>query len=400
LWQLGFRGEDVTVAIIDTGIAARRFPGQIAWAIDLADNADTDDHVGHGTSMAEAILQFAPSARIASVKVFARDGTAARDTVAAALTVCRDRRSELGVVLLSLGFRRRLLGWVSCTYERPCALCTTVNEVVDQGLIVVAAAGNLGPRPDTLTCPGHAEKAITVGAYEKIAAAPERGVQATAMTWLKRLLPSRYYSAEAGTSLAAARTAGGIAVLLSALPRLAREDILAATRETATLMAAEPHEAGARIPHWYRAYKYLCHRRASKAIDVSRAQALCDAGWKLCNVGKFEQACESFAAAAECVPTSWGAQSALGRAHLEAGDLTAAIDAFTEAIRLHWAAAEPHNGLGVALARRGHLASALHEYGIACELDPQWQVPKANHEGLQAEMRRRQEQFPGLLVFD
>lgn len=397
LWQLGFQGDGVKVAVIDSGVAPDQFPDRIAWAIDLGEEGDPGDQIGHGTSISQAILQFAPHARIASIKVFARDGTLTRKAVLRALAVCLDRREEIRLVTISLSFRRRFLFWTSCTPERPCSLCSNVNAAVDKGLIVVAAAGNLGPGMDTVTCPGYAEKVFSVGAYER--KPPKASGRVASL--LKRLLPSLYQTqrAEAGTSLAAARTAGGIALLLSALPDLRREEVLAAMRATATAIGGKPHETGAGVPHWYRAYTYVRYMRAHKTFDLERAQAHHASGRELYKAGQFKESRESFAAAVECVPTSWVAHNELGLAYLQSTDLDAAAGAFSEAIKLHYVAAEPHNNLGVALARMGRLREALREYEIASQLDPDWPVPKANGEALREEMLARMKAFPGILVF-
>jgi Subtilase family/TIR domain len=144
-------------------------------------------------------------------------------------------------------------------------LCEAVNNLVESGLIVVAAAGNYGYREEDgrgqgaiwggITDPGNAELAITVGATRSVlprdygpsffssrgptldgrlkpdllapgervwscSIEPEPVVRKRGKSTPKRKFELRSYRPDSGTSMAAAHVSGAIALLLSVRPEL------------------------------------------------------------------------------------------------------------------------------------------------------------------------------------
>ena len=84
-------------------------------------------------------------------------------------------------------------------WERPAGrkcdhkiLIDGVEKLWDQGLVVVAAAGNQGPRPGSVTAPGSSRKIITVGSSDLLtgrSAISGRGLRLNAyvnLTWWHR----------------------------------------------------------------------------------------------------------------------------------------------------------------------------------------------------------------------
>jgi minor extracellular serine protease Vpr len=204
-WSLGGawpQGSGVKIAIVDTGIdishpgfhdagfqAPAGFP-KVNSAGDLAytnqkvivarsyakyfENPDPDpsarDHEGHGTATAMAaagvenagplatITGAAPLAYLGSYKVFGSPGVNDSATEDAILKALDDAVADgMDVISLSLG--------------TPVAPRTTddlevqaLENAAAAGVIVVAAAGNAGPDPNTMSSPGTAPSVITVGA--------------------------------------------------------------------------------------------------------------------------------------------------------------------------------------------------------------------------------------------
>jgi len=137
-------GEGVTVAVIDTGVAAvedlaqtERVPG---WNF-VANNANTDDDHGHGTHVAGTIAQsthngigvagVAYRAKIMPLKVLSASGSGSVAGIAQAIRWAADHGAQ--VINMSLG---------GGMYSK--VLASAVAYAHDKGVVVVCAAGNDG----------------------------------------------------------------------------------------------------------------------------------------------------------------------------------------------------------------------------------------------------------------
>jgi subtilisin family serine protease len=241
LWERGIKGQGVTVAVLDTGVrntekmdvlitAERDFTGE---------NQPRRTKSRHGAAVAKGICLVAPEARIASFKVIPASGLPTRETVCQAIHHCIQKYPAYAIINLSLYFMPD-----SCTETNRCSVCAAANEAVRAGIVVVAAAGNRGPEPGTITCPGLADEAITVCA-----------------TWTKRQVRwwvdlsrlKRWWwkvvtgdlGRAFGTSFSAAYASGGVALLKSAFPEGRPGEIREAIFNSAyRLQGAPPGMAG------------------------------------------------------------------------------------------------------------------------------------------------------------
>ena len=68
----------------------------------------------------------------------------------------------------------------------------------------------------------------------------------------------------------------------------------------------------------------------------------------------------------------------LGVAHEQAGDETAAIDAYRRALAIDSGLAEVHNQLGIVHARRGELPAARACFEAALRARPDYSAARAN----------------------
>jgi serine protease AprX len=192
--QYGLDGAGVGVAIIDSGITSwhddlsysgsnanvQVVNGQrVVQFVDFVNGqANPYDDNGHGSHVAGIIAGngydslgaragMAPGADIVSLKVLDANGHGYISNVIAALdwVVANHAQFNIRVVNLSIGAP------VTESYLTD-PLTLAAKRVVDQGVVVVTAAGNLGKNPTTglvqygaITAPGNAPWVLTVGAY-------------------------------------------------------------------------------------------------------------------------------------------------------------------------------------------------------------------------------------------
>lgn len=177
-------GRGVTVALIDTGVtdmpdlSGRIVPvdtglaGGTAACVNFSAEPDCDDSYGHGTFIAGLIagdgtvsggqyVGAAPAARVLSVKLAGRDGSADVSKVLAAIQWVVSYRAEYGVRVLNLS-----LGTDSRQSYRRDPLNFAVERAWQAGIVVVVAASNRGPDAGTISKPGDDPYVLTVGATD------------------------------------------------------------------------------------------------------------------------------------------------------------------------------------------------------------------------------------------
>jgi serine protease AprX len=169
-WGMGVTGSGVTVALIDTGVnTSGDLAGQVVHAEDFTAEQNNADSYGHGTFVAGlidgtgagsggTIKGVAPGAKLVSIKIAGADGTTDVLKVLAALEWIVDYKDVYGirVVNLSLGFNADQSYLVD-------PLDFAVERVWNDGIVVVAAAGNGNNAPGSITSPGDDPRVITVG---------------------------------------------------------------------------------------------------------------------------------------------------------------------------------------------------------------------------------------------
>ena len=184
--QLGYDGAGIGVAVIDSGVTA--------WHDDLADaSAPTTQRVdrfvdfvggqtqpyddyGHGTHVAGIIAGngadsngartgIAPKARLVVLKVLDDDGRGRISDVIAAIDYAVAHKSEFNIRVLNMSIG----AGVYESYNTD-LLTLAAKRAVEEGIVVVAAAGNHGRNDEgviqhgAISAPGNAPWVITVGA--------------------------------------------------------------------------------------------------------------------------------------------------------------------------------------------------------------------------------------------
>jgi subtilisin family serine protease len=240
LWDLGIRGRGVTVAVVDMGFSPDdEIDPAVIYEQDFTDEGSPrGTGCWHGTAVAKAIRLIAPEASIGNLKVIPEHSQLTRETACQAIEFCMKEFPKYQVVNLSLYFEPE-----GCTTTNPCSLCTVVNKAVQKGVAVVAAAGNLGPRPGTITCPGLAEEALTVGStWTKKEADWWESLGSLKKVWWKDVTGE--FGKAFGTSFSAAWASGGVALLKSAFPESHPSEIKEAISLSAHNLPSAPETPG------------------------------------------------------------------------------------------------------------------------------------------------------------
>lgn len=237
---------DVTVAVIDTGIDASHRDldnGKVIGFKDFVNNRTTAyDDQGHGTHVAGIIAGegevtpankgVAPGSSLVGIKVLDANGSGSMSNVTAGIDWAVQNKDVYGIRVLNLS-----LG-TSQSSDGTDSTSVAVNNAVNAGLVVAVAAGNSGPARYTIGSPGAADKAITVGAAADLgengfflADFSSRGYTADNRIKPDIVAPgynitapqansTTGYVAYSGTSMATPFTAGTIALMLDANPNL------------------------------------------------------------------------------------------------------------------------------------------------------------------------------------
>ncbi|MCD8083790.1 MAG: S8 family peptidase [Clostridiales bacterium] len=265
----GLTGQGVGVAVLDTGCFPHEdIQNQLTAFCDVLQRhpAAYDDN-GHGTHVCGIIAGngasshglyagIAPGCQLIPVKVLDARGNGYTSDVLTGLLWVRRRRREynIRIVNISVGSLTRR------NMSENSALVRGVDAAWDDGLIVVVAAGNMGPKDGSVTTPGISRKVITVGCSDddrevfvmgnRLIDYSGRGPTAACVCKPDLIAPGasvtscaprpHAYIARSGTSMATPLVAGSIALLLEKFPSLTNRDVKLRLRETSTDLAL-PH---------------------------------------------------------------------------------------------------------------------------------------------------------------
>ncbi|MEW2527353.1 S8 family serine peptidase [Streptomyces sp. NPDC047071] len=240
MWQAGYTGKGVKVAVLDTGVDQTHpdLKGVEVIEKNFTAAPDAKDRMGHGTHVASTVAGsgaksggkykgVAPGVRILDGKVISEEVGAGYDSdIIAGMQWAVDNGAK--IVNMSLG---------SLDTQGTDPMEEAVARLSGKALFV-ASAGNEGPGAGTLTTPGSAPAALTVGSVDKqgrIAedsshgpsadgvakpdlSAPGVEITAAASTDGPAGSEGNGYVAMSGTSMAAPHVAGSAALLLQQHP--------------------------------------------------------------------------------------------------------------------------------------------------------------------------------------
>jgi subtilisin family serine protease len=173
LWNLNITGSGIKIAVLDTGINAdhEMLLGRVIVQQDFTYSGDYDDYYGHGTHVA-GIAAGNGYYRGIVYEAFLYNGKVLDDSGYGQLSWLINGidwaiQNDADVISLSLG--AVYSGSPEDQLDSPEVL--KVQEAIDNSIIVVIAAGNCGSGYcgsfDSVTTPGIAKNAITVGAVDR-----------------------------------------------------------------------------------------------------------------------------------------------------------------------------------------------------------------------------------------
>ncbi len=275
-------GEDVTIAIIDTGINPHLdfcLPqNRIKKFVDLINNKNNPyDDNGHGTFVASVacgngfISQkkyagIAPKTNIISIKALEKNGETGAFKILEAMQWIYDNKDKYNIRVVCMSFG-------SPPLDKNDPLVLGAEALWDIGVVVVAAAGNSGPEKATIKSPGFSNKIITVGGLNdnretnldldknkfEIAKFSSRGpagyyfkpdVIAPAINITGATMQQNFYTKMSGTSVATPMIAGLCCLILSKYPFLTPDQLKVRLLRNCKSLTNNKNEEGFGLPNF------------------------------------------------------------------------------------------------------------------------------------------------------
>ncbi|WP_168198384.1 S8 family peptidase [Crassaminicella thermophila] len=276
--DVGYTGEGVGIAIIDTGVyphddLVKPINRIIAFKDFVNNKTYPYDDDGHGTHVAGiaagngyANIKYkgiAPKANIIGVKVLDETGSGSTSDILAGLQWVIDNKDKYNIKVVNMS-----LGSPADTTYREDPLAKGAAEAVKNGLTVITAAGNNGPNPRSIMSPGNSPSVITVGAaddnrttsYEDdfVADFSSRGPTISGITKPDIVAPGvdivslsnkghSSYVSHSGTSMATPMVSGTAALLYQKDPNLSPSQIKSKLSNTAINIGDSRYAEGAGI---------------------------------------------------------------------------------------------------------------------------------------------------------
>ena len=269
------RGRNVVVAVIDSEIDVNH-PDLKGDIIERFDATQTPSHPHvHGTGMAGAIaahqrlLGVAPGVKLLAIKAFDEQASSAEAT----------SFQILKGLEYAMAHKARVINMSFAGPHDP-MLERTLKAAHDKGIILVAAAGNAGPKSPPLY-PGADPNVIAVTASDyndRPFAMANRGKYiAVAAPGVDVMVPApgNTYQLTTGTSVASAHVSGVAALLVERKPDITPDEVRAILMRTAIPYSARPkgEEDGAGLVDPVAALKALGPSQAAQVVPGPAAPA-------------------------------------------------------------------------------------------------------------------------------
>lgn len=246
-YQNKWLGKGIVVVVMDTGVAFHpELSGHILQFRDFVNGRyDMYDDNGHGTHVCGVIsgnkIGIAPKARLIVLKVLDAEGNGSVESSMRAFRWVLENQEKynIRVVNISMGMKP------NTNEQGERYILGAVDLLWSMGIVVVAAAGNLGPVSGSITIPGVSEKIITVGSSDHIYSG--RGSVEKNMRKPDLVAPGNHifscnchyengkgklYVEKSGTSMSTPIVSGAVADLLSKYPNMTNTEVKARLKKS------------------------------------------------------------------------------------------------------------------------------------------------------------------------
>lgn len=232
VYRKGYTGKGVRIALLDTGVFQHRdLRNKIILFKDYINYKRLcyDDN-GHGTHIAGIISAMAPGAELLVFKILDKSGNGTTEKALQALDWIQRNHKVWNIKLLNFS-----LGYLPNTNTgMQNRLIEKLEQLWEEGITIVTAAGNNGPKENTITVPGVSRKVITVGSCDDVESPKGgyggRGPTNCCIVKPEILAPGTHirslslrdgqYAYKSGTSMAAPIVCGALALALEKSPNL------------------------------------------------------------------------------------------------------------------------------------------------------------------------------------
>ncbi len=248
VWELGIYGNDVKVAVIDSGVDVDHpdlkenlLPGQnyVAGTDGKVDPTELTDSAGHGTGVAgviaaavngEGLVGVAHRAKLVPLRV-AGAKTFSNSKIAAAVFDAVFTY-DVDVINLSLGYK-------TATDEASLAVREAIDAAIERNVIVVAAAGNSGSSEysypasyDNVVSVANVSKTADGYVYASSSQYNDQVTVAAPGTSVRILKTGSTYATSSGTSFSSPYVAGVAALAKAIDPELSAAEFMQLIKDT------------------------------------------------------------------------------------------------------------------------------------------------------------------------
>lgn len=238
------KGKGVGIAVLDTGLAphpdltgrVKAFKDCVHGKEALYDDSGHGTHVGgvlcgNGRMSGSVFAGMAPESELVVVKMLDEKGEGSIEQMTRAVDWLKSNWRKYGIRIVNISVGAK----AGVHRQKEEQIVRKVEELWDEGMLILVSAGNYGPGKGTVTIPGTSRKVITVGAIaneekgfdcsgegpteacviKPDLLAPGYRIISCNAGWRKTGKP---YTIKSGTSMATPVVSGVMALLLSKYP--------------------------------------------------------------------------------------------------------------------------------------------------------------------------------------